>query len=343
MAADTYDPILGLILQGVGNNNNTWGNTCNTSMISPVARAIAGINEITDTSGTVNLSAVTPPAGLRQDLHHIQLLTGALIDDLTVQVTDISKTWWFWNRTSGDFNVYVKVPDGAARSGSTPGGLVQIPQGRVVMIIADGDGTLIRGDDNEIGDIQISVKAALGPGELAANGASLLKSKFPDLYGKVGTGWGSVDSLHFTLPNFTTNNRFLRAAGGSIAVGTYQSSQNAAHTHLITGAPEVDSLTAESAGSHTHTASVTDPGHFHLFDRRDGGVNGGNIINGGVPIGNTVATSSSTTGISVTIQSGGAHTHNVTGTLTAGTLATASQGSTEARPEAAAVLFGIRY
>jgi len=42
MAADTYDPFLGLILQGTGNNNNTWGVTCNNSMISPVSEARRG-------------------------------------------------------------------------------------------------------------------------------------------------------------------------------------------------------------------------------------------------------------------------------------------------------------
>jgi hypothetical protein len=55
MAADTYDSILGLILQGTGSNNN-WGAVANNSMISPAARAIAGVNEITNTGGTVDLS-----------------------------------------------------------------------------------------------------------------------------------------------------------------------------------------------------------------------------------------------------------------------------------------------
>ena len=45
----------------------------------------------------------------------------------------------------------------------------------------------------------------------------------------------------------------------------------------------------------------------------------------------------------VTNGSAGAHTHNITGAPGLGTLATASQGGTEARPESAAVLICIRY
>jgi hypothetical protein len=62
MPADSFDSILGLILQGTGNNNN-WGSVANNSMISPAARAIAGVNEITNTSGTIDLSTTVPPAG----------------------------------------------------------------------------------------------------------------------------------------------------------------------------------------------------------------------------------------------------------------------------------------
>jgi len=343
MVADTYSASLGLILQGTGNNNNNWGLILNSSMIAPTDRAIAGVATHTDTGGSLDLSTVIPPAGLRLDVDHIQLFTATLSSNLTVTVPNVSKTWRFWNRTSGAFNLYVKVPGGVARSGSTPGGLVQIPQGCIITVIGDGNGTLIRGDDRQIGDVQISVKAAIGPGELTPNGASLLKADYPDLHGKISTTWGSVDSLHFTLPDFTANNRFLRAAGGALAVGTYQSNQNAAHTHSITGTPAVGSLSTDSQGSHTHAASVTDPGHIHNAAASGGalGIQGGGTYFGGLST--PASTGAATTGISVTNASAGAHTHTVTGTLSAGTLATASQGGTEARPESAAVLFGIRY
>lgn len=136
----------------------------------------------------------------------------------------------------------------------------------------------------------------------------------------------------------------VRAAGGALSVGTYQSNQNAANTHTMTGAPGVGSLAIDSGGSHTHTATVTDPGHTHTYQfwpQTTAVIGSANFAQ---PTGTqSASTGSSVTGISVSNASAGAHTRTVSGTLTAGMLATASQGGTEARPEAAAVLFGVRY
>lgn len=348
MSADTFDSVLGLILQGVGNNNNNWGAVANISAFTPAARAIAGVNTISSTGGTVDLSTTVPPAGLRLDIDHIQLLTGALTADLTIKVPNVSKTWHFWNTTTGAFNVFVQVPSGAARPNpTTPGGLVQIPQNCRIEVICDGGGHLIRHDDDKIGDFAISARSVAGPGEIICSGQSLLKAEFPDLYGKVGVGWGSVDSLHFTLPNFTDTNRYLRAGGGSgPAVGTYQSNQNAAHTHTVTGAPGAGTLSTDTQGSHSHSASVTDPTHVHGWGPAGAQANVGGTGASGTTAqyGTTTANNTAAaTGISVGIGAAGSHSHNITGAPSVGTLGTASQGGSEARPESAAVLICIRY
>lgn len=333
MVADTYDPILGLIIQGDGNNNNSWGDIFSNSATKPIARAIGGINVHTDTGGTVDLSTVTPPAGLRQDIDLIQKFTGALISDLTVVVPNISKTWWFQNSTTNAFFMYVKTPSGTA---------IQIPQGVGLLVMGDGSNNLTRSDKSEVGDFKVSGKAAAGSGELACNGASLLRAAYPDLFTAIGTTWGSVDGVHFTLPNLTDTGRFLRSSSGSLTVGTYQANQNLAHTHTVTGAPGVGTLTTDSQGAHVH--SVTDPGHFHNTPASVTTLNAGGaappISSSGNGF-NSNNTDSRTTGIS--IQSSGAHVHNVTGTLSVGSLGTASSGSAEARPEAAVVLICIRY
>jgi microcystin-dependent protein len=341
MVADTYDPFLGLILQGTGNNNNNWGNTCNVAMVSPAARAIAGVATRSNTGGSLNLSGSPPPAALRQDVDMIQLFNGALISDLTIIVPNLSKLWWFENDTSGSFNVFVQVP-----SGVSPNGLVQIPQGLGVMVMCDGAGNLRRHDRAEVGSFRISGKASAGFGELACNGASLLRAEFPDLYSAIGTNWGSADSLHFTLPNFTDTGRFLRSSSGSLAVGTYQSNQNAAHTHSITGAPSAGTLGTDSQGSHTHSATPNEgSGHSHGGGASNSGFVAATGLTGGSPptYANYGNTGLATTGMSITVASAGAHTHNITGAPGLGTLGTASQGGSEARPEAAVVLTCIRY
>jgi len=348
MTADTFDSILGLLLMGTGNDNNSWGTNANNSDFIPTARAIAGVNLITDTGGTRDLSGSPPPAGLRADIDRIQKATGALISDLTVQVPNVSKTWVFWNATSNAFNMYVKVPGGVARANaSTPGGLVQIPQGCIIEVFCDGSGSLVREDDREIGEIVMSTKGAAGPGELALNGASLLRATFPDLFGKQGTTWGSADGTHFTLPNLLDTNRFPRAGGGSgPAVGTYQANQNLAHSHTVTGAPGAGTLGTDSQGSHSHTANVSDPTHTHSLTTYlpSGGFyqsgTSGSFILGNSGISNT---NGAATGVTVSIVSAGAHTHNITGAPSLGTLGTASSGGTEARPESAAILMCVRY
>lgn len=344
MTADTYGSILGLIQQGTGNNNNNWGTVFNASFASIAERAIAGVNAITSTGGTVDYSTTVPPTGARLDVDMIQRATGTLTSDLTVQVPNVSKLWWFENDTSGAFQMFVKVP-----SGASPNGLVHIPQGCGVFVMCDGSGNLRRHDRADVGRAVHHFGASAPAGTILCNGASILRAEFPDLFNVLGTTWGSADSTHFTLPLLTDTNRFLRAAGGSgPAVGTYQSNQNAAHTHTITGAPSAGTLGTDSQGSHTHTATPTDPGHTHTGSGLGVPAFSGQPVttgsgNAGQGVNGVTTLSTSTTGISVSIGSAGAHTHNITGAPGLGTLGTASQGGTEARPESAAVLICIRY
>jgi hypothetical protein len=342
MTADSYGSILGLIEQATGNNNNNWGTIFNNSFTSPVERAIAGVNTITATSGTVDLSTTVPPAGLRLDIDHIQILNGALTGDVTVKVTNVSKRWRFENKTTGAFNVFVQVPGGV--SGSVPGigGLVQIPQGKSVDVACDGAGTLYRGDRHEIGNFIHHAGTTAPAGSLIANGASYLRAEFPDLYLAHGTTWGSVDGTHFTLPLLTDTNRYLRAGGGSgPAVGTYQSNQFASHTHTGSVSVSVSGAT-DTQGSHSHSAPVSDPSHLHgvTIPSNSGNTGGGGAF-GNNPTSSTTAYAG--TGVAVSIGAAGAHAHNVSASGS-GSFTTAASGSgTETRPESAAVLICIRY
>ncbi|KWV45905.1 hypothetical protein AS156_23115 [Bradyrhizobium macuxiense] len=346
MVADNYGSILGLILQGTGNNNNNWGATQNNACTVPTERAIAGRNNINSTGGTVDLSSLPPPAALRQDIDHIQVVTGALTQNVTIIVPNLTKTWLFNNSTTGNFAVHLQAA-GAANT-------IEIPQGtnKHVLCYGPGSGFLARMDAADVGMIGQFAGPSLPGGWMACNGASLLRTDHPDLYQAIGTTWGSVDSLHFTLPNFTDTGRFLRSSSGSFSVGTYLSNQNAAHAHSITGAPSAGTLGTDSQGAHTHSAPVTDPGHAHVPNQAwrffgnyqnytSGQAQTGLQINNGSD--GSFFLQNSTTGISVSISLAGAHTHNITGAPGVGTLGTGSQGGSEARPESAVVLFGIRY
>ena len=111
--------------------------------------------------------------------------------------------------------------------------------------------------------------------------------------------------------------QFVVGAGGSYTPGdtggansvTLSATAMPIHTHELTG-----SLTTGSAGSHTHTSTVTDPGHLHDLPTAVWASSGSSRWSGSAgPIGITVpATNSATTGISVTVGTALAHTHSLT-------------------------------
>jgi hypothetical protein len=99
----------------------------------------------------------------------------------------------------------------------------------------------------------------------------------------------------------------------SHTVGITTGTESVGHTHAV-------NLSTDSQGSHTHTINITDTGHSHTTGT--GGNSGlvasaGSISSGAGPqyVNNgTLGVNSSTTGITASSVSNGAHTHNVNGT-----------------------------
>lgn len=121
----------------------------------------------------------------------------------------------------------------------------------------------------------------------------------------------------------THDNKALRVvsgtagSGGSVNFTTAFASQNVGDTTLtesqIPGHTHSFSATTDSAGSHSHT--INDPGHVHTLDRgnNSGVIGQGPMFFSGDGASGTRPTLSSVTGIS--INSAGAHTHTVSGTI----------------------------
>lgn len=336
MVADTYSARLGLLEMGTGNQNNSWGISFNASVTDIIDRAIAGVATHVVTGGTLDLSGSPPPAGVRQDVDLIQNFAGVLTSNQTIIVPNISKTWLFANFTTGAFQFFVKTAAGTA---------VQVPQGTTKFLICFAGDVIKRFDEAEVGAFQISGKAAVGAGELLCNGASLLRTDYPDLYSKIATTWGSVDGTHFTLPNFTDTNRYLRASGGGLATGTYQANQNKAHTHTGSGTTSTESVTWTHTFAGTTATMNSNTSHSHTYNDSSGtqpAVTGGGGLS--LPIANSSGTTNTvnidhTHGYSGTtgVQSAN-HTHTYSFTTSGG-----SADGSEARPESAAVLICIKY
>lgn len=339
MTADLFSPFIGMTLQATGNNNNAWGTILNGSALSTLERRISGNIVRAVTGGTLDLSENPPPNAVSQVLDFIQIFQGTLTVNQIVILPNLSGYWYFINETTGAFQVLLQTPGGA---------FINIPQGTAKLVTCDGAGNLVRSDRDQVGNFEYN--AVSNAGTLAANGASVLRTDFPDLFAKYGTTFGSVDSLHFTLPLLTDTNRYLRAADGiNLVVGTSQSNQNKSHTHTAAGS------TGNESAQHTHTQqgtftsggmSANDP-HAHSYTApatpAAGQANGGSF-----PA--VTSTGGSTTG-----ETSIAHTHNVTISGQTGTESTShthafnvttSDGSadgTEARPESLAVTVSIRY
>jgi microcystin-dependent protein len=135
------------------------------------------------------------------------------------------------------------------------------------------------------GSITMWPTATAPTGFLLCAGTAVSRSTYAALFAILGTAYGVGDgSTTFNLPNF--NNRSPIGAGG-----------------LYTAAQTLGSKDAVVV-SHTHTATVTDPGHTHTGAFSDNFGADPNAASG-VRGGSNTTSGSSTTGISVTNASAG--------------------------------------
>lgn len=130
-----------------------------------------------------------------------------------------------------------------------------------------------------IGDLKWSVLTYDNAGWLICDGRSLLRSHYPDLFGLIGTQFGSENENSFNLPD--CRSRVLGGIGQGVGLtnrvmGDYVGEEThtliinemPSHNHDInTPAPGLPSFTipgnTSTIGDHTH--GVTDPGHAHSY------------------------------------------------------------------------------
>ncbi|HWW46323.1 MAG TPA: phage tail protein [Xanthobacteraceae bacterium] len=333
MSQDTTTPILRLLLQGTGNNNNSWGENLNKYVIEYIENAIVGVRQIYVAGGTLNLTA--------DDQRYATLIfSGLLTAHQNVVLLNTSRNLNIINDTEGAFVLHVKTESGLA---------IEIPQGTQKKVFFDGAGRLFREDEDEVGNIIHHAGPTLPPGTLACSGGTFVRADHPNLFAKIGTTFGEGNGITTAgLPNFTDTNRFLRAAGGTLEVGTYQASENKAHTHTASATTTVAASGSTSAsGDHVHGNWLNDPGHTHGVS---GGTLGGTAQRAislddqpGMWYPDYIRINAALTGITINNAAGGNHSHTLNITATASTTVTVqSDGGTEARPESAAVLMCIK-
>lgn len=146
-------------------------------------------------------------------------------------------------------------------------------------------------------------------GYLTCDGSTVSRTTYAALFAVVSTTFGSGDgSTTFNLPDLT--NRFIYGGSsigttGGSATKTLSTNEMPAHTH--TGTTDED-------GSHTH--SITDSGHSHTMKTESVSAGAGSTVANNDQGSGGLSGDSSTTGI--TVNSGGAHTHDFTTGSTGG-------------------------
>jgi hypothetical protein len=153
-------------------------------------------------------------------------------------------------------------------------------------VLADSTNAVIQTYDNLYGIIGVQ----------ATSGATIpsgLISMWSGSIGSIPSGWYLCDGSNGT-PNLT--DRFIIGAGSSYAVNG-------------TGGVSSVTLTTNNMPAHTHTATVTDPGHTHTSNAQQNNSSNQLAGGGGITVYPTGATiNSATTGISVTNSSTGSGT-----------------------------------
>ena len=311
--ASTYSN-LGIELIGAGEQTGTWGTTTNTNLGTLIDQAIGGYATYACTGSPDTITIPNGATGVARNMY--LKLTGTGGSTLTVPTN--TKLYFIFNSTASAITVKtsgagVSVPAGAKTVLLCDGTdivvaenyLASLTLGAALPVASGGSGVtsatayaVLCGGTTSTGPIQAIAVGTTGQ-VLTSNGAAALPTMQTITsfvtgmiimwYGTVATipaGWYLCNGSNST-PDL--RNRFVIAAdadSGGVAKTT------------VTGVPTQAAGTADAVVvSHTHTATVSDPGHNHTANVFSSGGVYAAFSNIAGP--NVVTTSTSTTGVTV--------------------------------------------
>jgi microcystin-dependent protein len=315
----TYDPLLRLELQAVGENATTWGTKTNNNL-ELLAQAISGVIDVPLTGTSYTLT--TNNGSSDQARNAVLNFTGTLAANCDVIVPSVDKPYIVRNSTSGGYSVVVKTSAGSG---------VTVSPGSTQLIYCDSTNVQGPVGGPPTGSMMEFAGASAPSGWLLCDGAAVSRTLYAALFVVLGTTYGAGDgSTTFNLPD--RRDKFSVGAGSTYARGSTggATTTSSAGSHSHTGNTGSTTLTTAQIPAHNHT--ITDPGHAHGLAGNNGGTTGliktYNIASdfaydlqaGGT---NLINTPAATTGITInntgggtghdhTISSDGAHTHTVT-------------------------------
>lgn len=270
-------------LMGAGDESGTWGTVTNANLGTVIEEAITGSSNVTFASADVTLTLTDSTAS--QTARNLRLnLTGTSGGARNLVVPAIEK---FYIINNG-------LADAVTVKNSTGTG-VDVPAGKTMLVF--NNGTNVLDVITHLSSLTLGSALPAGSGGtgltspgtagnvLVSNGSAWTSgSGFPSggiimwsgSIASIPSGWYLCDGTNST-PDLRS--RFVVGAGSTYAVAATGGSADA----IVV--------------SHTHTATVTDPGHFHT-NAVTSYLNPAST-GGGSPYGGNGPTSTNTTGITV--------------------------------------------
>lgn len=309
--ASTFSPSLRIELIGNGDQSGTWGTTTNNNLGTIIEQAITGVQSVVMVNTDYTLSNFNGVADEARNAVLVVSGTNSAVRQIICPL--VNKTYIVTNNTTGGFAVTI---------GGATGSTVSIPNGVTAQVYCDGinfysSQTGSAGNFSVNGNLSVSGTTALTgaltastatfSGTVALGGTPTAPTAAP------GTNTTQIATTAFVLANGIPSGAIIMWSGsiGTIPSGWLLCNGSGGTPDLrdrfIVGAGSTYAVAATGGTadavvvSHTHTASVTDPGHLHTYTR--GGtdtVSGGGITiqtNSSLP---TQSTSTAFTGISVT-------------------------------------------